>query len=197
MGSIEHGQLLYHLTSLSNLSSILQLGLLTRAELNPELFEDVADGGILEKRKKLGLDYQVPFHFFANNPFDGRVQVEHQGKPFIIISVRREIAERENWHIVPRHPLSHEDIQLFDYLEGIGQIDWASMERRDYHDSQSKCVCMAECLAPGKVEPALFSTIWCKDEETKQQVDALLTETKYTPRVTVNQWMFLKQHGEL
>mgnify|MGYP003642161748 CR=1 FL=1 len=40
-------------------------------------FSDVADCDILESRRGFDLDTMVPFHFFARNPFDGRVQEDH------------------------------------------------------------------------------------------------------------------------
>ena len=40
-------------------------------------FSDVADCDILESRRVFDLDTMVPFHFFARNPFDGRVQEDH------------------------------------------------------------------------------------------------------------------------
>ncbi|GAA0248754.1 DUF4433 domain-containing protein [Pseudomonas rhodesiae] len=51
MPDIKEQKLLYHLTSLDNLSSIFQNGLKPRAQLRA--FEDVADAEILKKRQGL------------------------------------------------------------------------------------------------------------------------------------------------
>jgi hypothetical protein len=71
MPDIREQKLLYHLTSIENLSSIFHNGLRPRAQL--DTFADVADAQILSKRKTLGLERYVPFHWFAANPFDGSV----------------------------------------------------------------------------------------------------------------------------
>lgn len=54
MPNIRDQKLLYHLTSLENLGSILRNGLKPRAQLRE--FEDVADAEILRKRRGLGLN---------------------------------------------------------------------------------------------------------------------------------------------
>ena len=62
MADIKDQKLLYHLTDIDNIPSILKDGLMPRAELNG------ADSDIIESREGLGLENYVPFHFFANNP---------------------------------------------------------------------------------------------------------------------------------
>ncbi len=52
MVDIKEQKLLYHLTSLGNLSSILELGLVSRSEVNE--FDDVADPEILAGREQNG-----------------------------------------------------------------------------------------------------------------------------------------------
>lgn len=64
------GQLIYHMTSIDNLSSILKFGLLSRNHLlqNSNIqFTDIADPEILSKREryKKALSQYVLFHFFA------------------------------------------------------------------------------------------------------------------------------------
>jgi len=71
MAEIKDQKLLYHLTDINNIPFILKNGLIPRAELNG--FVDIADSDIIESREGLGLEKHVPFHFFANSPFDGRV----------------------------------------------------------------------------------------------------------------------------
>ncbi len=61
MPGIREQKLLYHLTSIENLSSIFHNGLRPRAQL--DTLADVADAQILSKRKTLGLERYVPFHW--------------------------------------------------------------------------------------------------------------------------------------
>ncbi|WP_251424850.1 DarT ssDNA thymidine ADP-ribosyltransferase family protein [Veillonella agrestimuris] len=66
MGDIKNNKCIWHLTALSNLESIIQYGLLSRASLEQKnlcSFEDIADPEIIQKRKELGLHDCVPFHF--------------------------------------------------------------------------------------------------------------------------------------
>lgn len=187
---IRQKKLIYHLTSLENLPSILANGLLPRAQLNG--FVDVADHEILEDRKRLELENCVPFHLFARNPFDGRVQRDHPDKQFALLAVRREVARSRGWKIIPRHPLAGDDIQLLDYDEGMAAIDWEAMNRRDYADHESKCVCMAECVSPGPVPPTLFQSITVKDGKAEAVVRQYLATAACRPYVDVNAAMFKK-----
>ena len=61
----KEGKLLYHLTELKNLESIIDFGLVPRKILreNTVTFGDVADPEIIRKRESLGLDGYIPFHF--------------------------------------------------------------------------------------------------------------------------------------
>ena len=76
MGKIQSGQLLYHLTKLSNLDSIIEHGLVSRGilERNGAAFADVADPEIMRKRKEFGLDTYIPFHFHPYSSFDVAVK---------------------------------------------------------------------------------------------------------------------------
>nr|WP_261385224.1 DUF4433 domain-containing protein [Pseudomonas grimontii] len=99
MPDIKEQKLLYHLTSLENLSSIFQSGLKPRAQL--KAFEDVADAEILKKRQGLALEQYVPFHWFAANPFDGSVQRRRPDAQFVVITVHRNLAIRNNGKSFP------------------------------------------------------------------------------------------------
>lgn len=68
------GKLIYHITSIDNLPSIIKFGLLSRKCIlqNHDIhFTDIADPEILSKREryKEALSQYVLFHFFAKNPF--------------------------------------------------------------------------------------------------------------------------------
>lgn len=190
MADIQTGKLLYHLTDIKNLDSILADGLKPRSELTG--FTDVADPEILEKRKKLKLEEQVPFHFFGRNPFDGGVQVANPDKDFVLITVTRALARNNNWKVIPRHPLADDDITLMDYDDGFAAIDWAKMNERKYTDSESKSVCMAECLSPSTVASNRFFSIYVKDACVESEVFKLLNKARLTLHVNIMPGMFVK-----
>lgn len=187
---IEDGALLYHLTCMKNLPNILETGLRSRESVKGE-FVDVADGEIITGRATLNLQKMVPFHFFANNPFDGRVLKDHNSKSFCIISVRRTFAKENDWKIIPKHPLASGPVAtLLDYDKGMAQIDWDLMNSRDYKNSECKSVCMAECLSSKTVDAANFSGIFVKSEDDKNYVEGLIKTKGLRMFITVNSKMF-------
>lgn len=175
MPSIKDQKLLYHLTCLDNLGSILESGLLPRNSLPSGGFNDIADPEIISSRSRMVLADYVPFHFFARNPFDGNVQAStaNTGKRFILIAVRRDMAQANGWQIIPRHPLAFPEPEIMDYDEGMKTIDWEAMDKRDYHDSYSKSVCMAESLSPGIVPVSKFFSIYVKNDNDLEYVQRL------------------------
>ena len=185
MADIRDQKLLYHLTALDNLPSIFSDGLKARAHV--VAFRDVADHQIIEKRKSFGLEGFVPFHWFAKNPFDGSVQIAHRNKPFVLITVHRALAQREGWKIIPRHPLSNDEIELLDYAKGFDAIDWPTMNKRDYLDPISKSVCMAKA-----VPVSSFCKIFVPSPDIERLVMDETAELEQAIDVVVNENMFLK-----
>jgi len=189
--SIQHQKLLYHITNIKNMPAILDQGLLPRYQLVN--FVDVADQDILKSRQKLKLENFVPFHFFARNPFDGRVQTDSPESKFILITITRAFAAQNNWKIVPKPPLADSDIELLEYEEGINVINWDKMNERDYSNDESKSVCMAECLSPEAVTPKCFHSIYVGTEESQQYVSGLLKQFNLSMYVDINDKMFLRK----
>ncbi|HEM8338270.1 TPA: DUF4433 domain-containing protein [Providencia rettgeri] len=186
---IQNQALLYHLTCIDNLPSILEHGLCSRESLGNG-FTDVADGKIIQGREALNLQQMVPFHFFSNNPFDGRVKKNHNDKSFCMITVNRKIAKENNWKIIPTHPLSaHQEIELMDYTTGFSKINWDLMNQRDYTIPECKQVCMAECLSPTTVYAKDFHSFFVKDDVAKSHVLELLNKFNLSTHVNINSTM--------
>lgn len=188
MPNIQEQKLLYHLTSLNNFSSILDIGLQPRAAL--QNFHDVADAEILAGRGAHGLENYVPFHWFSGNPFDERVQKNRPDEDFVLITVHRALALRNNWTVLLRHPLARQNFRLYGYQEGFDLIDWELMNRRDYHDPDCKSVCMAECLSPSPVSPAAFFKIYAPTDQVGETTLNEITRRGLPLEVVVNQGMF-------
>lgn len=188
----KNGKLLYHLTKLENLESILQNGLLSRKIVKDKNigFKDVADGKIITKRTNLGLDKYTPFHFHPYSAFDVSVKNNYK-QEFIYICITRKLARYNNFKILPKHPLSIEECVIYEYDEGFENIDWETMEKAGTDDNYSKHVKMAECLTELIVPAKLFHSIYVKDEETKIIVENMLRENgidKKPPYVNVQIW---------
>jgi hypothetical protein len=190
MANIQTQKLLYHITDINNLPEIFRQGLLPRANLSD--FIDVADHDILDSRQRLALEKYVPFHFFARNPFDGRVQADNPNKEFVLITIQRAFAERNGWKIIPKHPLADDDIELMDYQAGFDIIDWGKMNERDYADPESKSVGMAECLSPQEIQANIFFKIFVKSQSSKDKVADLIKEFNLSMYLDINEGMFLK-----
>ncbi|HGM5270114.1 DarT ssDNA thymidine ADP-ribosyltransferase family protein [Serratia nevei] len=171
MVDIREQKLIFHLTDINNLETIFSDGLKPRSLL--EGFSDVADPDIIDSRRALQLEKLVPFHFFAGNPFDGRVHLDNRGKKFVLITVHRDHAKANNWKIIPRHPLSGMAITLLDYEAGMNATDWATMNLRKYDNDECKRICMAECLSPETVSAKDFFSIYVPDAESENTVNTL------------------------
>jgi len=173
--SIKDGKLLYHLTALSNIESILMHGLKPRASLS-ENFRDVAEQDIINFRNQNNISNLIPFHFFVGTPFAGRVQKDNMDEEFIYITLHRNTAKnkKNNFKIFPTHPKHMNPLQIFDYDAGLEEIDWNLMDKRDYKDIECKEVCMAECVGIHSSVPAdAFHSIIVKSEETKKLLEEL------------------------
>ena len=169
---IEDQKLLYHLTALDNMKSILRNGLMPRK--NIEGFIDIAEQDIIDFRNEKGISHLIPFHFFKGTPFAGRAQIDYPDTEFVYITIHRDVAKKSNFKIFPTHPKHMNPLKLYEYEEGFKKIDWELMNKRDYDDYECKEVCMAECVAPYKSIPAdAFHSIIVKSEETKKYVEEL------------------------
>lgn len=170
---IQDGTLIYHITALENIESILLNGLKSRATLN-EPFVDVANQEIIDFRDRNDISKYIPFHFFMGSPFAGNIQKENPSTEFIYIAIRRDVAQKNNFKIIPTHPIHMEPLQILDYSAGLEAINWELMELRDYSIHECKEVCMAECIAPySRIGHKSFQSIFVKSDITK----ALIIDT--------------------
>ena len=89
--NVKSGKLLYHLTELKNLESIIRFGLIPRKVLleNTVTFEDIANPEIIVKRERLGLDEYIPFHFHPYTAFDLAVKKQHANDEMMYICIRK------------------------------------------------------------------------------------------------------------
>lgn len=189
-------KLLYHLTALRNLASILETGLQSRQSLHSVGigFADHADPEILEGRSGYQLAQFVPFHFMPRTPFDYAVVHNARADSFVLISVYRELARNSGWSIIPRHPLArYEKPEILPWDEGFEKIDWSQMDKfpRDYeNDAECKHTCMAEALSPATVAATSFQSIFVPDDATRSTVGSLTQRFSLRCHINVNADMF-------
>lgn len=185
------GKLLYHITALENLPSIIKNGLLPRGAIEGD-FIDVADGEILGKREKFDLESYTPFHFFSSSPFSGAVQIGNPDKEFVYLCITRALAMHNHFKIIPTHPLHYKQEPL-DWEEGLKTIDWELMSKRDYSDYECKETCMAESIFQGSVPINLLNCIYVRTKEIRIEVVNLLKKENVDVRVNLNEGMFRKK----
>lgn len=168
-------KILYHLTKVSNMESIVKNGLCPRRYLleNKLSFGDVADSSIINERMQLGLDYYTPFHFHPYSAFDVAVKKTHSSEKFVYICIGRVFAERNDFKILIKHPLSQQGVVLYDYHEGMDAIDWDTMEQVGALDEYSSNVKMAECLTDKMIPANQFQCVYVPDKETLTYIETL------------------------
>ena len=172
------GKLLYHLTKLDNLESIIKYGLLPRKKVIEQKinFGDIANPEIISKRTELGLDAYTPFHFHPYSAFDVAVKHTYQEQDMIYLCFDRELARMNHFKILPLHPLSAEECVLYDYDEGFQRIDWGTMMEKNRTDDYAKHVKMAECLTEKTIPINHFRCIYVESEDVKEKTIFILNE---------------------
>lgn len=172
---VREKKLLYHLTKVSNMEDIINYGLQSRRNLLKQgrIFDDVADPQIIDKREELDLDKYTPFHFHPYSAFDVAVKNTYSTDKFVYISIKRALAEFNGFKILKKHPLSQQECVLYEYAEGINNIDWDTMEMVGTTDEYSRNVKMAECLTDKCIPAELFQCVYVPDIETGQYIKKL------------------------
>lgn len=186
LATVKTGKLLYHLTDIKNLPSIIKYGLLPRNELQKitTKFSDIANPEIINERKNTNLDRYIPLHFHPYSAFDTIVKRSNPKIDFVYLCITRDFAKQNGFLILPKHPLSKIDCEQsspLPYNEGFNQIDWDIMSKTKeqlranfINEDYAKQVKMAECLANRPIRIEEFFCIYTKNEKSKKKVEQLL-----------------------
>ena len=187
------GKLLYHITSIDNLDSIITHGLISRSKVSEKelTFDDIADPEIIHKRGRLGLDNYVPFHFHPYSAFDVAVKNRYNAKNMMYLCISRTLARENGFKILPKHPLSGEEYYLYVYDEGFALIDWDTMTNLNQNDRYAREVRMAECLTDKIIPIKAFTCIFVANEEAKNIVIEKMRRINFPPPyININQTWF-------
>lgn len=170
--------ILYHLTKLSNLESIIEHGMLPRRKVIEQRlqFGDIADAQIISKRQELGLDIYTPFHFHPYSAFDVAVKHTYRNEDMIYLCITRRKAQLDNYKILPKHPLSVSECQLYNYDEGFERIDWETLQEKNRLDGYAKQVKMAECLTEKTIYINEFYCMYVKSNIVRDKVLRILND---------------------
>lgn len=178
MKRVQDYKIIFHLTSTNNFESLLEFGLLPRAQLNTS-FYDIADQEIIQLRRNYKLDEFIPFHFFPKNPFDGRVQQNNPNSDFMFLTLNKRFISlnKDNFYIIPSHPLhlhKNKSLIIYEYDDGVSKIDWQLMNLRDFNDHECKQTCMAECLTDININIKCLNSIVVKNNIIKCKLENAL-----------------------
>lgn len=124
---------------------------------------------------------------------DVAVKNTYSTEKFVYICIKRALAEFNNFKILISHPLSQQECILYDYSEGMNNIDWDTMEKAGITDEYSRNVKMAECLTDKRISAELFRCVYVSDEETKQYIEELFKNkgiTEQPPYVDIQSKWF-------
>lgn len=176
--SAKTNKLLFHLTKVDNFRSIVREGLLPRRVIEEKRigFSNVADKRIIEKRTIFDLDCYVPFHFHPYSAFDVVVKNTYDAKRMIYLCIYRDYARAKGYKILPMHPLSMENCQLYEYDEGFEQIDWDTLTRKNDPSEYAKEVKMAECLTDHAVFINELASIFVPSIIIKNEIIRIMEE---------------------
>lgn len=200
MSKPSEGKLLYHITHINNMPSILANGLVPRCQLDQSdsLYEDIADQEIIAGRAhyKVDLSSYVPFHFYAKNPFDGAVCKDYGSNNMVIITIRRDLHKRNDFLIIPTHPLDRNDPEIFPYEEGFNKIRWDILDGdcRDYHDPDIKKACMAECDVKYTIPPQAFYCVFLYNQNAYDKIMKISGANVIKDKLKINPNMFPKYY---
>ncbi|MEG2439918.1 MAG: DarT ssDNA thymidine ADP-ribosyltransferase family protein [Acetivibrio sp.] len=191
------GKLLYHLTELNNLDSIIKYGMLPRKTIIERKirFDDVANAEIITKRQELGLDKYTPFHFHPYSAFDVVVKNTHRGQDMIYLCINRKTARKNEFRILPKHPLTLQECKIYDYDNGFNLIDWDTMIEINREDDYAKHVKMAECLTEKRIAIDAFTCMFVASEQVKEKVIRILNDNSIDfppPYINVSDIWFVK-----
>lgn len=193
MPSPKDGKLLYHLTHINNIESILKNGLRSRNQLNGQ-FADTADPNIIAERHEYTVDLSnyVPFHFFVKTPYDGAVCKKHGSENMAIIAIWRPTVNFDGYYIIPNHPLSGSP-EFLPYCEGFKKVPWHLMDNqngRPYSDKVVRNACMAECDVDHPISVAEFAFVYVKTEQAKNRILSVGGACNIQRKLEVNPNMF-------
>lgn len=205
-------KLLYHITDVNNLPSILdRRALAAHSQVTTERisYYDIAHRSIQDRRGTTEVpvppygmlhDY-VPFYFAPRSPMlyaikQGSVE-NYKGKQSEIIYLvsKTDIMARYNKDFVLTD--GHGIMALREFykdLEDLNEVDWHVMESKYWNDDEEnpdrKRRRQAEFLVHGQVELNCFLGIGVYNEQMKEKVNDILKEHHIDMNVLVRPWFY-------
>lgn len=114
----------------------------------------------------------------------------------VIITVRRNICERNNYQIIPSHPLDSDTPDIYSYAEGFTKVRWNildDIEHRNYQNAEIRKACMAECIVKDRVPVSDFAYIYVYSEEATRKILKMENSAVIEDKIQVIPGMFSKE----
>ena len=185
---------LYYITGLENLESILSSGILSRDEVEKLGldFIDIADKGIVGKRRKKGLSRYANLYIYPRNAMMYRLSRERKDK-LIVIGVDAEVSKKKGSKVSIGNAASDysvlldpDDVYLTKLFEKVRDIrDWYSEEaiinikpfvkksKLPFSSAEylfPKTFLQSEVLVPKRVPKKYIRAIYVPNENLKEKI---------------------------
>tara|TARA_Y100000310_G_scaffold158863_1_gene158288 strand:- start:708 stop:1982 length:1275 start_codon:yes stop_codon:yes gene_type:complete len=177
----EYGiQYFYHMTHFSNLSSIIENGLLSHNKAHQKNYvkEDISDLGVNYRRNRKELIYNnnlhdyVPLYFNPRNPMlFRRLALEDD---IIILTINLAVLESNIFLFTDGNAASNQT-NIYSKLKNMNNLDWECINDRYWNKyidgKRKKC---SEMLIYDKVNVEYINAVCCNNIYTNKKVSQLL-----------------------
>jgi hypothetical protein len=187
--------LFWHLTPLRNMENILKEGLLSRKKLIDSK-KDVIQDPFAEKRKNLGLNEYVPFHFLVWNPLDISLLTENAKRvhkeAYCFITIEQDTAKKLKSKIIFEYPNHKENLNEY-LLEYNDKYQLPIDKRRrntDYSDGKQKLQTLGELLVKDHVDSKCFYSLIVETDNIKMELESKIKFYSLKCRVDVEYGYF-------
>ena len=188
---------LHYITHIGNVPSILQLGIVSHNRAESLKHVSVADPEIQERRSKVTVPQGLNLHDYVNLYFSARnpmlyKRLEHY-QEICVLQVNSDVLDLQGT-VVTDGNASSDWVRFEEAPKGLEIVvqeltysdDWRDTNHYEYLRKKSaKC---AEVLVPDRVAPSLVTGIYVSCDESKANLNDLVTNIY----ITVNEHMFFK-----
>jgi len=181
---------IYHMTYISNLSSILKSGLLSHYEVNKRGLNrtDISDQNVQDIRAhiidpiyKRPLHQYVPLYFCPRNPMLYRRR--EMQEDIVILGFSPKILSEPNIIFTDGNAAATETL-FYHEIQMLGQLPWESIKARSWTNIKGgKRIKCAEILVYPKIQPDKIQVIFCYSNKHRESIIAAKQGTSIIGKV--------------
>ena len=174
---------LHYIAPVSNLSSILKLGLLCHEDVTKLAHRSVAMAEIQERRAKIVIPNGLPLHqyvnlyFHARNPMLSRLRAYHGD--LCVLRIDPAVLDIPNV-VISSQNASSNYVRFYSSPDGLAYLDkdlvyaesWVHEDQiEEWRHKSIKC---AEVLIPNKLDSVYIKGAYTSNQATKEQAEVVL-----------------------